>query len=82
MLEAPLVTQVSLEEAQSRLSELIAGLRPGEELQITRNDQPVARLVAESPRRRAPRQPGSAVGRLVIVSDDEDHLEDFKDYMP
>jgi antitoxin (DNA-binding transcriptional repressor) of toxin-antitoxin stability system len=76
------MTQVPLEEAQLRLSELIAGLMPGEELQITLDDQPVARLVAESPRRRKPRQPGSAVGRLVIVSDDEEHLEDFKDYMP
>ena len=76
------MTQIPLEEAQSRLSELIAGLRPGEELQITRDDQPVARLVAESPRHRAPRQPGSAVGRLMIVADDEDHLEDFKDHMP
>jgi antitoxin (DNA-binding transcriptional repressor) of toxin-antitoxin stability system len=76
------MTQIPLEEAQSRLSELIAGLQPGEELQITRDDQPVARLIAESPRRRTPRQPGSAIGRLVIVSDDEDHLEDFKDYMP
>jgi antitoxin (DNA-binding transcriptional repressor) of toxin-antitoxin stability system len=76
------MTQIPLEEAQSRLSELIAGLRPGEELQITRDNQPVARLVAESPRRREPRKPGSAVGRLVILSDDDEHLEDFKDYMP
>jgi antitoxin (DNA-binding transcriptional repressor) of toxin-antitoxin stability system len=76
------MTQIPLEEAQSRLSELIAGLRPGEELQITHDDQPVARLVAESPRRREPRKPGSAVGRLVILSDDDEHLKDFKDYMP
>jgi antitoxin (DNA-binding transcriptional repressor) of toxin-antitoxin stability system len=76
------MTQVSLEDAQSRLAELIAGLRPGEELQITRDDQPVARLVAESPRLRKPRTPGSAIGRLVILSDDDEHLEDFKDYMP
>jgi hypothetical protein len=30
---------------------------------------------------RSPRRPGSAVGKLVILSDDEEHLEDFKDYM-
>ncbi len=76
------MTQIPLEEAQSRLSELIAGLRPGEELQITRDHQPIARLVAESPRLRKPRQPGSAVGRLVIISDDEEHLEDFSAHLP
>ena len=72
--------QIPLEEAQSRLAELIAGLRPGEELQITRDDQPVARLVGEVPRIRKPRQPGSAVGRPVILSDDDEHLKDFEDY--
>jgi antitoxin (DNA-binding transcriptional repressor) of toxin-antitoxin stability system len=78
----PSMTQVTLEEAQSRLPELIAGLRPGEELQITKDNQPVARIVAEPPRPREPRRPGSAVGMLTIVADDEEHLEDFKDYMP
>jgi antitoxin (DNA-binding transcriptional repressor) of toxin-antitoxin stability system len=76
------MTQVTLEEAQSRLPELIAKLHPGEELQITKDDRPIARLVAEPARRRKPRQPGSAVGSLVIVADDEEHLRDFKDYMP
>ncbi len=76
------MTQIPLEEAQSRLSELIAGLRPGEELQITRDDQPVARLVGEAPRIRKPRVPGSAVGRLSILADDDEHLKDFEDYMP
>lgn len=27
------------------------------------------------------RQPGSAKGILTIVSDDDDHLDDFRDYM-
>jgi antitoxin (DNA-binding transcriptional repressor) of toxin-antitoxin stability system len=76
------MTQVTLEEAQSRLSELIAQLQPGEELQITKDDHPVARLVGESPRPREPRRPGSAVGVLTIVADDEEHLKDFEDYMP
>jgi antitoxin (DNA-binding transcriptional repressor) of toxin-antitoxin stability system len=76
------MTQIPLEEAQSRLSELIAGLRPGEELQITRDDQPVVRLIGEEPRIRKPRVPGSAVGRLTILADDDEHLKDFEDYMP
>ena len=30
---------------------------------------------------RKARVPGSAVGKLVIVSDDDDHLRDFSEYM-
>ena len=75
------MTQIPLEDAQSRLPELIAGLRPGEELQITRGDQPVARLVGEMPRSKQPRVPGSAVGKFFIISDDDEHLKDFQDYM-
>jgi antitoxin (DNA-binding transcriptional repressor) of toxin-antitoxin stability system len=76
------MTRVTLEEAQSRLPELIAQLQPGEELQITKDNQPIARLVGEAPRPREPRRPGSAAGMLTIIADDEEHLEDFKDYMP
>ncbi len=28
-----------------------------------------------------PRVPGSAIGKLVILSEDEDHLQDFAEYM-
>ena len=45
-----------------------------------------ARLVVLLPDQQEPikkrRQPGSAKGRLTILSDDEDHLADFKEYMP
>ena len=30
---------------------------------------------------RPSRQPGSAVGTLVIAADDQDHLKDFEEYM-
>ena len=36
---------ISIEEAQATLSKLIATLSPGEEVVITQNDQPVAKLV-------------------------------------
>ena len=42
---------VTIEEAQAKLSDLIHGLQPGEELVITENNQPVARLVATTPSR-------------------------------
>ena len=43
------MSQISLQEAQSKLAELIAGLKPGEEVDITQNNQTVAKLV--SPKR-------------------------------
>ena len=76
------MSRVTLAEAQARLPDLIAGLSLGEEVQITRDDRPIARLVGEAHPQRRPRVPGSAVGKLVIVAEDEAHLEDFKDYMP
>jgi hypothetical protein len=30
---------------------------------------------------RKPRQPGTCRGLLMIVSDDDEHLEDFAEYM-
>ena len=35
---------ISMEEAQATLAEIIGKLRPGEEVVITRDDQPVAEL--------------------------------------
>jgi prevent-host-death family protein len=73
---------ITLEEAQAHLADLIARLTPGEELLITQNEQPVAKLVSQAATVRQPRQPGSAQGRLVIHADDDDHLQDFREYMP
>ena len=71
---------VSLEEAQARLSELIEQVQEGEEILITRQGQPVARLLAGA--RIPPRQPGFALGKLTNLAEDDEHLEDFQDYMP
>jgi len=73
-------TTITIEEAQAKLPELIAKLAPGEEVVITQNDQPVAELhpiAREKPRP----QFGSCKGMLTIVAEDEEHLEDFKEYM-
>ena len=65
------MTTITLEEAQANLAGLIAELKPGEEILITAEDRPVARLVAEPPNAREPRRPGSAIGKLTIVEDDD-----------
>jgi prevent-host-death family protein len=76
------MTTVTLEEAQAHLPELIDHLQPGEPLVITRNEKPVARLLAEEPPKRKPRKAGSAKGTLTIIQDDDEHLKDFEEYMP
>ena len=75
------MSTVTVEEAQAKLPELIDKLVPGEEVIITRNEQPVAKLVGQQRPIRQPRRPGSAKGKLVILVEDDAHLQDFKDYM-
>jgi prevent-host-death family protein len=75
------MSTMTIEEAQAKLSEVIDKLAPGEEVIITRNEQPVAKLVGQQRPIRKPRRPGSAKGKLVILAEDDEHLQDFKDYM-
>lgn len=77
------MTTVTLEEAQSKLSELIHELSPGEELVITENEQPVARIVGEADQiEKRPRQPGTLRGTVIYMAPDFDApLEDFNEYM-
>ena len=73
---------VCIADAQSRLPELIAALKPGETVVITANDQPVARLVAEEPAKREPWKLGTLKGTVLYMAPDFDATpEDFKDYM-
>ncbi len=72
----------TIEDAQARLVAWISKLKPGEELVIIQRNRPVARLVAEPAPANKSRQPGSAIGKLTIVEDDDSHLEDFREYMP
>jgi antitoxin (DNA-binding transcriptional repressor) of toxin-antitoxin stability system len=71
---------VSISEAAKRLLELVGTLKPGDEIILTDQNKPVAKLVPSAPphsRRRA----GNCKGMLVIQSEDDDHLKDFSEYM-
>ncbi len=68
------MTTVTIEEAQAKLPELIEHLRTGEEVVITRDEKPVARLLAEQKPKREPRKAGNCKGMLTIVADDDEHL--------
>lgn len=74
--------QIPLAEVSQRLSELLEAAMSGEEIVITKDEQPVMKLVPVSPtKKRWPAKAGSAKG-LVTMSDDFDEpLEDFKAYM-
>ena len=51
---------MTLQEMQANLAELVHRLGPGEDLTITENDRPIARLIP------VPRGPGSAwPGRVL-----------------
>ncbi len=76
------MSTVNIEKAQANLLEIIDKLAPGEELIITRNNQPVAKLVSQQRPIRKPRQPGIYKGMLTIISNDDEHLKDFTEYMP
>lgn len=75
---------ITIQEAQAKLPALIRNLLPGEEVVITENDQPVAKLVSELPKYkdglRLP--PGLGKGWISVVTDDNEHLKDFEEYMP
>jgi antitoxin (DNA-binding transcriptional repressor) of toxin-antitoxin stability system len=73
------MSTVTIEEAQARLPTLIEALASGESWTIVRGGVPVARLTAVEP---APRQPGLCQGMLTVLAEDDDHLQDFAEYMP
>lgn len=75
-------TTMAVEDIKLTLPELIDSLTPGDEVILTRNQQPVAKLVSENPPVRKPRVPGLGQGMITIISDDDDHLRDFAEYMP
>lgn len=72
--------QITLALASQHLPDLIEAALGGEEIVITKDDQPVVKLTPVSPIKRR-RQPGSAKGLVTISDDFDEPLEDFKDYM-
>jgi prevent-host-death family protein len=75
------MAMVTIQEAQAKLPDLIHKMMPGDEVVITENNQPVAKLVAAPAEKPRP-LPGRGKGMLTILIEDEEHLEHFKEYMP
>ncbi len=77
-------TTITIDEAQARLKDVIRQLAPGEEVVITENQQPVAKLVGEPSRPARPPRPGPGLckGMITYMAPDFDApLEDMKEYM-
>lgn len=78
------MTTMSIDEAQANLKEIIHRLSPGEELVITENQKPVAKLVGELPRAACPTRPGPGLCQGIIVymaPDFDDPLSEMQEYM-
>jgi antitoxin (DNA-binding transcriptional repressor) of toxin-antitoxin stability system len=75
---------VTIEEAQLTLKELVHRLVPGEDVVITENLKPVARLVCEPAKPAGPPRPAPGLGKgmiTFIAPDFDAPLRDMKEYM-
>jgi antitoxin (DNA-binding transcriptional repressor) of toxin-antitoxin stability system len=76
------MSTVTIQEAQAQLPDLIHRLSDGDELVITENDQPVAKLARTEPQQQWPCKAGSAKGSIHWMAPDFDSpLDEFKEYM-
>ena len=71
---------VTIQEAQAHLPQLLEQLRPGEELTITQQGEPLAK-VKKAERGSWPCKSGSAKGKIRMAADFDAPLDDFKEYM-
>ena len=70
---------VSIHEAKTHLSRLLAGVERGEEVVVRRGDRPIARIVRwEAPA--VERRPGALRGKVRVSEDFDAPLDDFADY--
>jgi antitoxin (DNA-binding transcriptional repressor) of toxin-antitoxin stability system len=72
---------ITIQQAQMQLPELIEQMKPGEELMILKDNQPVAKLLISEQKKAWPCQAGSAKGKIKMSPDFDEPLEEFKEYM-
>jgi antitoxin (DNA-binding transcriptional repressor) of toxin-antitoxin stability system len=73
-------TTLAVEDMKITLPELLDRLTPGDEVILTRNQQPVAKLVSQAPENAQPRQPGNCQGMITLLVEDDEHLEGFDSF--
>ena len=72
---------ISIHEAKTNFSRLIARAEAGEEIVVRRGRTPVAKIVAYRPPT-TPRRPGALKGQIVIHDGFDEIPADFGDYLP
>lgn len=72
-------TYIELDDVAAHLPELVAEVGRGEEVIITKDDRPVAKLVGY-PQPAGERPLGTARGLITIAEDFDEPLEDFAEY--
>jgi prevent-host-death family protein len=71
---------VSIHEAKTHFSRLVARAEAGEEIIVRRGATPVAKIVAyHAPS--TPRRPGALKGKIRIAEDFDETPAEFADYM-
>ena len=75
-------TTMTLDEVEGKLRQVIASLDQGDEVAISDGTRIVARIVGEPPPLKERPGPGLLKGMIIIVEDDDEHLEHFAEYMP
>jgi antitoxin (DNA-binding transcriptional repressor) of toxin-antitoxin stability system len=74
-----MIYQMTLDEAKTRLLDLIEAAIKGNEVFILKDEQQAIQLVPVEPPKRQP-QFGSAEGLVVMADDFDAPLEDFNEY--
>ena len=71
---------ISIHEAKTQFSRLVARAEAGEEIIVRRKRKPVAKIVAyRAPT--TPRRPGALAGQIHLAEDLDEPLDDFADYL-
>ena len=79
-----MAAKITVEDAQATLKDLIHKLAPGEEIIITEDQQPVARLVSEQSHAAKPPRPGPGLCKGVILymaSDFDAPLDEMREFI-
>jgi antitoxin (DNA-binding transcriptional repressor) of toxin-antitoxin stability system len=72
--------QVDIAIAQSQITQLLQSALQGEEIIITRDNQPILKLI-QFPLTHKRRKWGTAKGQIWMAPDFDQPLKDFKEYM-